>query len=195
MKQLTYSFLLLLTVSTTVGCTSLQDCVVDTEVSLRNKVLAQHAWNNWSWCYEDLDHPFHFAKGFKAGYRNILDGGNGCQPTLPPRCYWKPCFQTPEGQCKIHAWFDGFSHGALAAKQDGHGNLSQIPISPTARMNLRMANAPAPPTGSFGNASYQSSPPPIKEMSPPPVPVLPDAELDPEGPVPAEQAVPLRPYE
>ena len=83
----------------------------------------------------------HFARGFKAGYRNVLEGGSGCQPTLPPECYWKACYQTPAGRCKTYAWFDGFSHGALAAKQDGYGGLGEIPISPRVKENLRLANS------------------------------------------------------
>lgn len=126
------------------GCNTLHDEIISCETGLRNHVLAQNSWNHWSWCYDELDHPYHFARGFKAGYREVLDGGAGCQPTLPPRCYWKPIYQTPEGHCKVNAWFDGFAHGALAAKQDGFGNFSEIPISPTARMNFAAAQAPPP---------------------------------------------------
>ena len=134
-----------LLITAAAGCASIQDCVVDIEMDVRNHVLAQKAWGEWSWCYDDLDYPFHFAKGFKDGYTNILEGGNGCQPTLPPKCYWKPQFQSPEGRCQTNAWFDGFSHGALAAQQDGYGALQQIPISPTARANLMTRlSTPAP---------------------------------------------------
>ena len=123
------------------GCTMVHNEVMETEMEVRNCLLAQKAWGHWSWCYGNLDHPTHFARGFKAGYRDILEGGSGCQPTLPPECYWKPCFQTPAGRCKTYAWFDGFSHGALAAKQDGYGGLGEIPISPRVRENLRLANS------------------------------------------------------
>jgi len=113
--------------------------VISCEMALRNQILAQKAWGHWSWCYGDIDSPFHFARGFKAGYRDVLDGGPGCQPTLPPQCYWKPDFQTPEGRQMVDGWFDGFSHGALAAKQDGYGGMGEIPISPTARANFETA--------------------------------------------------------
>ena len=139
MKRQALLLLLVTAITGISGCTSMCDGVINIEMNCRNKILAQKAWGHWSWCYGDLDYPWHFARGFKAGYRNVLDGGSGCQPTLPPQCYWKPGFQTPEGHCKIHAWFDGFSHGALAAKQDGYGSLGEIPISPTARTNLEMA--------------------------------------------------------
>ena len=141
------------------GCASICDDIIETEMQTRNMILAQKAWGHWSWCYDDLDFPYHFARGFKAGYRDVLDGGSGCQPTLPPKCYWKPCFQTPEGRCKTHAWFDGFSHGALAARQDGYGSLGEIPISPRARENLRLANSrPAQPMAFIETDSMSPTP-------------------------------------
>jgi hypothetical protein len=127
---------------TATGCSSLHDYVIQTETSVRNGILAQKAWGEWSWCYDDLDHPSDFSTGFKAGYRNVVSGGQGCQPTLPPRCYWKPCYETPTGREKINSWFDGYSHGALAAHQDGMAGLSELPISPTARRNLMTRQAP-----------------------------------------------------
>ncbi|MEZ6063869.1 MAG: hypothetical protein R3C19_26275 [Planctomycetaceae bacterium] len=142
MKRLTKLVLLLAVTAVFTGCSSMTDHFIDCEIKCRNTIIAQKAWNEWSWCYDELDHPFNFAKGFKAGYLDILNGGKGCQPTLPPKCYWKPSYHGPEGQCMVDAWFNGFSHGALAAQQDGYGNISQIPVSPTCRMNLRMASAP-----------------------------------------------------
>jgi hypothetical protein len=130
---------------TLTGCTAIYDSCIECETGMRNRVLACKAWAHWSWCYDELEHPLHFSRGFKAGYEDVLNGGAGCQPTLPPRCYWKPCFQTPEGRCKIAAWFDGFSHGAVAAQQDGYGGLGELPISPTARANLMTRYAPVNP--------------------------------------------------
>ena len=138
MKQLLVATTLTLSIALS-GCSAITDEVISVEMSLRNQILAQKAWGHWSWCYGDIDCPFHFARGFKAGYGDILDGGSGCQPTLPPQCYWKPDFQTPDGHCMINGWFDGFSHGALAAKQDGYGAMNEIPISPTARANFETA--------------------------------------------------------
>ena len=125
------------------GCNSISDMCLEKEMACRNHVLAMKAWGTWSWCYDELDYPRDFASGFRAGYENILAGGKGCQPTLPPRLYWKPCYQNPEGQCKTQAWFDGYSHGALAAQQDGYGNMQTIPISSTARQNFLNSKIPA----------------------------------------------------
>ena len=149
MKRITIGMLLLAMTFSFSGCASMCDGVISCEMTIRNHVLAQKAWGHWSWCYDKIDYPMHFAKGFKDGYRNVLDGGNGCQPTLPPQCYWKPQFQTPVGRCKTNSWFDGFSHGALAARQDGYGSLGEIPISPTARTNIEVART-QPTTNIYG---------------------------------------------
>ncbi|MCP4788113.1 MAG: hypothetical protein GY903_13370 [Fuerstiella sp.] len=145
MKRLTTATLLMAIVSGLTGCSAISDCCISVETDIRNDVLAMKAWGHWSWAYDDLAYPWHFAKGFKEGYRDVLNGGKGCQPTIPPQHYWKPCYQSMEGKNKINSWFDGFSHGALAAAQDGYGDMGQIPISPTAKANLESSRRrPAP---------------------------------------------------
>lgn len=134
---------LLLAVS---GCASLQEACDEKVDVVHSKLTAHEAWARWSWAYDELAHPKHFARGFKAGYQDILNGGKGCQPTLPPRDYWRPCFRNSEGQCSVNAWFDGWSHGVTAARQDGAGSFGTIPLSPTARGNIANANRPVPMT-------------------------------------------------
>jgi hypothetical protein len=149
-------------VLTAAGCNAVQDECIKIETSTRNCVLAMKGWHRWSDHYDHVDHKHHFAKGFKEGYTNILEGGKGCQPTLPPRWYWKPCYQTPAGRCKIAAWFDGFTHGAVAAQQDGYGNLQQLPISPTARANWMTRQAP-PAAACFSQMNEEIQPLPMND--------------------------------
>ena len=177
------------------GCTAICDGIISIETDARNDVLAQKAWGHWSWVYDDLDHPWHFARGFKAGYRNILEGGSGCQPTFPPQCYWKPCYQTLTGNCKTHAWFDGFSHGALAAKQDGYGYMGHIPISPTARANIEAARRPAK-QNAFGDEELPGEPMDIDGVPGELLPAQEDGGENPQvlPPIPARPML-LRPYE
>lgn len=207
MKRIQYMILLMLVAVPLTGCASLHSGQEGLGTGLRHKCIAQQAWNEWSWCYDELDHPHHFAKGFKAGYRDVIEGGNGCQPTLPPKCYWKSCYRSAEGRCKVNAWFDGFSHGALAAQQDGAGNWNEIPLSPTARMNLRMSSSQPQVYGWDSHAA--GAPAPVAGPTPPSLPphILPpvggmadgyrhmnesagdvDRQTD-------DQAQPLRPYE
>lgn len=203
MKHIPYiSLLSLLVTMSLTGCASISGQWSDPGSCFRYKCEAHKAWHRWRWCYDDVDHRHHFARGFKAGYRDVLEGGKGCQPTIAPRCYWKSCYQTAEGQAKVNAWFDGFSHGALAAQQDGVGHWNQIPLSPTARMNLRVANSHAQPSPWHGHGP----PPPVAAPAPPnmPQPLLldqDDDEMDEHGETeyvesPADQELPvLRPYE
>ena len=195
MKRITNVLLLLAMTAGFSGCSAMFDGVVSCEMELRNCVLAQKAWGHWSWCYNELDYPFHFAKGFKAGYKDVLEGGPGCQPTLPPQCYWKPTYQTPEGRCKINAWFDGFSHGVLAAHQDGYGALGEIPISPTARQNLELNSTPRPDTR-FHNDGYTEGPVPAEipgGLTHPPAPPA-DTVPSVDG-TQSKPLTPVRPYE
>jgi hypothetical protein len=119
---------------------------------------------------------------------------------LPPRCYWKPHFQTPEGRAKINAWFDGYSHGAVAAQQDGFGSLQQLPISPTARANLMARQAP-PSASCFAGMNKPEENEPVyhpemhgeNSVEEPPMEILktPEIEMPPESNPPE----PVRPYD
>ena len=93
-----------------------------------------------------------------------------------------------------HSWFDGFSHGALAARQDGYGSLGEIPISPTARTNLEVARTrPTQDIFDGGNADHGPGATGDGFGGDPPdpdaylIPVLPDQQPG--------LPVPVRPYE
>jgi len=188
MKRIIHIVLLMSAALPLTGCTSMQNV----DMCLRNKCLTQLAWKHWCWCYTDVDHVLHFAKGFKAGYRDVLEGGKGCQPTMPPKFYWKSCYQSAKGKCKVNAWFDGFSHGALAAHQDGVASLSAIPISPTARLNLQMASGQPQPLGGYGH----QMPPPAAHTPGTTLlgPLLPAGIPEDDDPI-IDEAIPVRPYE
>lgn len=180
------SLLGLALVVATSGCSGLYDCVEGHANTIHSELTAHEAWARWSWCYDQLDHPKDFASGFRAGYQDILNGGNGCQPTLPPRHYWKSCFRNAEGHCRVNAWFAGFAHGAIAAEQDGAAAYGFIPISPTAQANL--ATASQPPAEYDWSAQAPPAPGPAEmglEPTPlPPDPTQPGVEnppVDPEG--------------
>lgn len=112
------------------GCAQIEDCCDDHMMSCRDQLAASAAWNDVKHCYEGIDYESDFKDGFKAGYESVAAGGNGCLPALPPRKYWKVCYQTAEGRCQANTWFEGFAHGALAADQDGIQELSKLPVNP-----------------------------------------------------------------
>lgn len=109
------------------GCLyEIRDEIIDCEVNVRNH---RRAWVSWGRCYpvyQSTEFLHDFRCGFIAGYKSVARGGTGCPPAIPPSCYWKPERQTPEGKASANAWFDGFSHGVLAANADGVAEMNQI---------------------------------------------------------------------
>jgi hypothetical protein len=96
---------------------------------MRNGSLAMKAWHSRKHCFANQQHLKDFHRGFKAGYMQVADGGDGCTPAFPPREYWGWKYQSHEGQARVAAWFSGFPHGARAAEEDGIGNWYQIQTS------------------------------------------------------------------
>lgn len=109
------------------GCLyEIRDEILDCEINVRNH---RRAWDSWARCYpvyQSTEYLHDFRCGFITGYKSIARGANGCPPAIPPACYWKPERQTPEGKASAHAWFDGYSHGVLAANADGVAEMNQI---------------------------------------------------------------------
>lgn len=109
------------------GCLyEIRDEFVDCEISVRNHRRAYMTWRRCMPVYESMDHFYDFKYGFIEGYKAAANGGNGCPPTLPPASYWKVPYQTEEGRAMTNTWFDGYSHGALAAEADGIADLNRI---------------------------------------------------------------------
>jgi hypothetical protein len=91
--------------------------------------MSGKAWHSRKHCFVDQKYLKDFQRGFRAGYMQIADGGNGCTPAFPPMEYWNWCYQSAEGQARVAAWFAGFPHGAQAAEEDGVGMWNQIQTS------------------------------------------------------------------
>lgn len=78
-----------------------------------------------------------FKCGFIEGYHDVLAGGNGCPPPIPPKKYWLRYSRLANGQQQISEWFAGFEDGASAAKSNGFDRFGQVPVSP-AYQGVRM---------------------------------------------------------
>ena len=63
---------LALTASVT-GCSGINDAVDKHVNEFHSSLTACEAWAEWSWCYDELDHPADFAAGFKAGYQGCAE--------------------------------------------------------------------------------------------------------------------------
>jgi hypothetical protein len=83
------------------------------------------AWRCRKWMYEGIDCGSSFKAGFKAGYRFANCGGDSCQPPGPSH-FWFANGMTDEDQREAQAWCDGFTHGTLAAQQDGNTAASML---------------------------------------------------------------------
>jgi hypothetical protein len=93
----------------------------------RNRVLARSAWEEFEGANRDCKHSPDFASGFTRGFVDYLDFGSANPPPIPPRRYWKVCYQSPEGHLAIDDWFAGYRSGASAAEQSGYRSYITIP--------------------------------------------------------------------
>jgi hypothetical protein len=126
----------------------------------RDRELADEAWAHFVGTVADCQYSDAFACGFKAGYFDYLyAGGNGEPPVVPPRPYWRPDFQSPEGVALMVDWFRGYRLGVAVAKDSGYREAVIIPASAgLPRMMLPPPTA-APPTTPMPNADELLPPP------------------------------------
>jgi len=105
------------------GCVTLRqytsDCVM--------RVQAGSAYRSAA-CPPDCRHEKrHYARGWKQGYIDVAEGGEGCAPPLPPDCYHSCIFQCADGQAAIRSWYRGYQDGAQAAFACGVQQYNYIP--------------------------------------------------------------------
>jgi len=167
---------ILMLVMTVTGCLyEIRDEVNDFEFKTKNCIRAHYSWCQSKSCYRMIDHRCDFRSGFLAGYKASSFGGNGCVPSLPPPCYWKACYANPEGKEKTNAWFEGYSHGAIAAKEDGIGEMNKILAKGGNRSNTQMTEMEMPSAGGPTDSSMDS-------MEPTPGPTDPTLDSNETGP-------------
>jgi hypothetical protein len=168
----------------------------------RNLVYSQNAWRQHRPQFEAHPYVNDFGYGFRAGYCSVASGGNGCPPPVAPRRYWSWKYQTPEGQAKVAAWFEGFPHGVRAAEEEGIGNWSEIQVSYAVKQEYcdhckqgvpgpRLV--PTPPNGPPQEPSVELIPPqgPGELLMPDATPMAPPGQ-SPAVPLP-DQGVMARP--
>lgn len=93
------------------------------------RMLASAAWKEHLAGHADCADSTDFAKGFKLGYADYLEGGgDGSSHPLPPIRYWKIRHETPEGRAATCSWLKGFHTGAAAAQASGYRRLIVVPV-------------------------------------------------------------------
>ena len=144
---------------------------------------ARKAWSQYRTGY---DRPKalqkDFSHGWKQGYFDTACGGNGAPPPVPPECYWKPFYQTPDGRHHVDAWYQGYQYGCIAADQDGVQQMAEIPTAPGLGAPPPRFWGAVPPPSPNGE---EVIPAPQQE----PIPAGPAIEL-PNANVPAPPAAP-----
>lgn len=94
-----------------------------------NEFCSEIAWRRWNDMFKDQPYQHDFATGFRSAYVDMINGGSGEPPVLPPRGYWRHCYRSARGRERANAWFLGYRFGAISAEQDGAGNWYELPIN------------------------------------------------------------------
>lgn len=116
----------MLTLSQTAGCRlGIKEAAM---LTYRDEVWARRAYNlRYANC--NRKYAKHFERGFRAGYQDMSNGGDGYVPALPPDEYRSYEYQTSDGAKCINSWFEGYPAGVAAAKKDKSGTYHDIMIS------------------------------------------------------------------
>jgi hypothetical protein len=68
-----------------------------------------------------------YVMGFRDGFVDFVYlGGTGEPPPVPPRHFWNVMLRSPEGKQRANLWFDGYRHGAAAARDGGYRELGRV---------------------------------------------------------------------
>jgi hypothetical protein len=95
-------------------------CTDDTISTTHDWRTADSAWEQFRKSYPDSDYSRDFADGFKSGVLDYLEAANPAPPPLPPRCYWRSRYRTPEGHQAVTDWYTGHQEGVAYAQRVGY---------------------------------------------------------------------------
>lgn len=93
------------------GCTALSDC----KYELGQKIRTGQAWHEFDGCNKQC-FTGDYRDGWKRGYYDVLTGGDGRPPVVPPKKYWKPPVFTEHDPSRQNEWYTGYQDGAACAK-------------------------------------------------------------------------------
>lgn len=109
------------------GCYDLRDDFADYRIGMANRAAARNAWQNMQGVCGGINCPHSFREGFQAGYVAVANGGDGCPPAFPViECHNHMWMDRCSEKEKMEAWYDGYEHGAMAAKSEGMADANRI---------------------------------------------------------------------
>lgn len=117
------SFALFLSLS---GCTALSDC----KYEMGQKIRTGQAWHEFDGCNEQC-FTCDYRDGWKKGYYDVLTGGDGRPPVVPPKKYWKPPVLTEHDPSRQNDWYTGYQDGAACAKSQPDFHYVPTFMAPT----------------------------------------------------------------
>ena len=123
------------------GCTTLTDC----KYELGQKVRTKQAWHEFDGC-NDRCFTLDYSCGWKQGYYDVLTGGDGRPPVVPPKKYWKPPVFTEHDPSRVNDWYTGYQDGAGCAKcqPDHHYVPTFLPgCAPSSHYSTEGSSVPA----------------------------------------------------
>jgi len=93
------------------GCTAMSDC----KYEMGQKIRTGQAWHEFDGCNEQC-FTCDYRDGWKQGYYDVLTGGDGRPPVVPPKKYWKPPVFAEHDPSRQNDWYTGYQDGASCAK-------------------------------------------------------------------------------
>ena len=74
-----------------------------------------------------------YERGYIQAYQDVLTGGNGKTPPVPPERYWAAHYRTRGGHSRADDWFAGYEAGVCSIRSTDVPNWIQIPSSQISR--------------------------------------------------------------
>lgn len=92
-----------------------------------------------------------YQAGFIQAYEDVLTGGTGKTPAVPPEKYWRAHYRTAAGHCRANDWFEGYEHGSARVRSKGSTRWTQIPSPNVCRQPPQHTNNVIPTESDFQN--------------------------------------------
>jgi hypothetical protein len=91
---------------------------------------AKQEWRKFASEHPEATHSSDYISGFIYGFRSyVYAGGSTDPPSIPPSRYWRIGFRNERGDQAVRDWYEGYSHGALTAKEKGYRDRVTVPSS------------------------------------------------------------------
>jgi len=140
------------------GCMyEMRDEFNECKINCYNKWQARRAYTGMDTACLGLSCPHSFKEGFVTGYVDVANGGTGCVPAVPVisahnHMWMDRCSENE----KMESWYDGYEHGAMAAKAEGMADSNRVV---TRMPHATPVESTMPASGAMDGSAGQPIPP------------------------------------